>query len=129
MCDLLSILPNFLLPPQSSNTFLKLEQENITTADVLTLDQLELSRRISVSLLDLRIFTKDVIQALQQDLGQVTSPVAGADASGSGGRAIGVSGYEAWKNQKLISTTDATLDRLLGGGIMTGSVTEVVGER
>lgn len=130
MTDLLRTLPNFKLTPQRSSILTALETRHITTSDLLTLEPLELSRRAVVSLLDLRRFIQDVIEALHQDL---LSPSGYGEVEGDrpGGNEMsyGDSGFTAWKNQRFLSTTDAVLDELLEGGIMTGGITEIVGER
>ncbi|KAF8468356.1 hypothetical protein BDZ91DRAFT_107178 [Kalaharituber pfeilii] len=128
MSDLLSLLPDFSLNPQTSNIISSLETQNITVSDLLTLEQLDISKRTSISLLDLRRFTKEVVQALHSSL--KSRPVINerAHATNIEGKddstTLGVTGLEAWKDQKLISTTDAILDQLLSGGIMTGVVLE-----
>lgn len=132
MSDLLSVLPDLPLSPQTHRILSSLDKNNVTIADLLTLDQLEVSKRISVSLLDLRRFLKEVVRELHTSLESTPNTDSKQESSvGIDHRnaSFGMTGFDAWKTQRFISTGDVTLDSVLGGGIMTGSITEVVGER
>ena len=104
MTDLAQILPNF---PTSDYVRLipPLERAHVTTSDLITQNVAEIAKRARLPLLDLKRLCDAVLQALQSDLKEnVFTP-------------------------KTISTLDGTLDDALGGGIPTGYITEVVGER
>lgn len=133
MSDLSFILPNFPLTPHDQNIVLNLEKLNITISDLLTLDQLDVSKRAVISILDLRRFTKEVIEALHSSLqplnAEFGAKVAIKTEAEGGSLRLGLTGFEAWKSQLYLSTGDSELDRTLNGGIMTGGLTEIVGER
>lgn len=135
--DLLSVLPGFatksyahILPP--------LERSKISTVDLITLDTLEIAKRAHVPPADVRRLAARIVDALHADLGFEQKPIktSGGDdepSSGINPDAIAV-GFgpktrldaSRWTT---ISTLDPALDALLGGGIPTGYVTEVTGER
>lgn len=132
--DLLSILPDFstksyshILPP--------LERKHISTVDLITLDTLEIAKRAHVPPADVRRLSADVVAALHASLGlkdeKKENERRKEDQTDSETEKIDNS-----RNNRLdlsrwstISTLDATLDELLGGGIPTGYLTEVTGER
>lgn len=135
--DLLTILPTFntklythILPP--------LERRHITTVDLITLDYLEIAKRAHVPPADVRRLCADVVAGLHGDLGFTANSARvnasngkynndenGEDVVGreDGGRRLDLSRWDT------ISTLDPALDELLGGGIPTGYLTEVTGER
>ena len=133
--DLLTILPNFntklythILPP--------LERRYITTVDLITLDYLEIAKRARIPPADVRRLCADVVAGLHGDLGFGPSS---EDISGRNGK-IQDEGEKVDSPEdgrkildlsrwNTISTLDPVLDELLGGGIPTGYLTEVTGER
>jgi DNA repair protein RAD57 len=136
--DLLSVLPNFatrsyahIIPP--------LERGKITTVDLITLDTLEIAKRAHVPPADVRRLSAQIIQALHGDLGLERtqanpSTVEGEEPSSSiipkGGNVdLGPTTKLDASRWDTITTLDPALDALLGGGIPTGYVTEVTGER
>ena len=129
MSDLLSVLPNFPLTPQTHKIVLSLEKHDITTSDLLTLEQLDISKRTSISLLDLRRFIKEVAKALHSSIGPAYDTTNRTTEVDYGDVLLGVTAFDVWKSQVYISTGDSEFDRVLNGGIMTGGLTEIVGER
>ena len=132
MSDLLSVLPDFLLTPQTHKIVLSLEKHDLTTSDLLTLEQLVISKRTSISLLDLRRFIKEVAKALHSSIGSAydtSERVNRTTEVGYGGVLLGMTAFDVWKSQIYISTGDSEFDKALNGGIMTGGLTEIVGER
>lgn len=130
MSDLLSILPSFPLTSFTHNIVSSLENHSITTSDLLTLDIVDVSRRTAISLLDVRRFSNEVMQALHRDLEGTNEDLGSTTEDGQQPvRKIGESGFEVWRGQRLLSTTDRAIDQILGGGLMTGCITEFVGER
>lgn len=79
-----------------------------TALDVLCLTSNELARRLRIP--DARHITEKVANAL------APSPQL-------------VSGPSHKDSRERISTGDANLDSLIGGGIVTGAIWEIVGER
>lgn len=136
--DLLAVLPNFatrsyahIIPP--------LERGKITTVDLITLDTLEIAKRAHVPPADVRRLSAQIIQALHGDLGFEKTPannstIGGNEPSSSiiaEGANVGLGSATKLNASKwnTIATLDPVLDRLLGGGIPTGYITEVTGER
>jgi len=138
LMDLLSVLPNFatrsyahIIPP--------LERGKITTVDLITLDTLEIAKRAHVPPADVRRLSAQIIEALHSDLGFEKSQTAqttigGGEPSSSittegGNVVLGPRTKLDVSRWNTITTLDPALDTLLGGGIPTGYVTEVTGER
>ena len=125
MTDLLHTLPDF---PTKSYTHLlpSLEKHLITTTDLLTLDALEIAKRAQLPLLDVRRLVKDVVATLQAEM-RLPNENAAFDAGGGEGslRKTG----DLVKQRPTISTLSPTLDTALAGGIPTGYITEITGER
>lgn len=121
MTDLTAVLPGF--PTQQYVRLLpSLEKNLVTTADLLTLDCGEIAKRAQLPLLDVKRLCNAVLDALQGDLGIRE----GDEAQQSSLRKTGKDVLNSWST---ISTLDDELDRVLGGGIPSGYITEVTGER
>ncbi len=122
MTDLLDTIPDF---PTKSYTHLlpSLEKHRITTTDLLILDALEVAKRAQLPLLDVRRLTLHVVSALQGQLNLAPEGKEGSEGS------LWKSGKEVISLWSTISTLDESLDRALGGGIPTGYITEITGER
>jgi DNA repair protein RAD57 len=103
MTDLVQILPNF---PHDAYTRLipSLERNHITTADLITIDVVEIAKRAHLPLLDLKRLCAAVLEALQDGL-EMNEASSGT-----------------------ISILDPSMDLAIGG-IRTGYLTEVTGER
>ena len=134
MTDLVHIAPSF--PTKSYSHLLpSLERNLITTTDLLSLDPLEIAKRAQLPLLDVRRLVYHVVKELQGDLG------LGAVDQEDGGEGRGQirekeargrlrkSGRNIVERWKTISTLSEELDSALGGGIPTGYITEITGER
>ena len=139
MTDLLHVLPDF---PTKSYTHLipSLEKNLITTADLLSLDAVEIARRARLPVLDVRRLASHIIALLQQQLGlevddglstsHHTDAVSGETAQAEGSRrTLRTTGHALLDQWSTISTLDTQLDTALGGGIPTGYLTEITGER
>ena len=131
MTDLLNIIPDF---PTKSYTHLlpSLEKHHVTTTDLLTLDALELAKRAHLPLLDLRRLVNHVLAALQSRLGLETQNAPSYPNAGKNQPDYGLlrkTGKEATTQLDFISTLDPCIDAALGGGIPTGYITELTGER
>jgi len=129
MSDLLSVVPDFPLTPQTHKIVLSLEENDITTSDLLTLEQLDISKRTSISPHDLRRFIKEVTKALHTSIGSAYVTSEKTAELDDDSVLLGVTAFDVWRSQVYISTGDSELDRALNGGIMTGGLTEIVGER
>ena len=123
MTDLTSVLPGFpthqyvrLLP--------KLEKNLVTTADLLTLDCVEVAKRAQLPLLDVKRLCNAVLEALQGNLG-----ISEAEKEGQASSTLRKSGKDVVNSWNTVSTLNDDLDSALGGGIPAGYITEVTGER
>lgn len=131
MTDLLDTLPNF---PTKSYTHLlpSLEKHLITTTDLLTLDALEIAKRAQLPLLDVRRLANHVIAALQAELGitgdNPSFSLIGEEQTTREG-SLRKTGKDPVAQSPTISTLSPILDNALAGGIPTGYITEITGER
>lgn len=107
MTDLTTVLPAFQI---NGRLLTALEKSSVTTADLISLDPADIAKRtqLAVNVPDVKGLSDAVLEALQDDL----KPKKGIPSSGT-----------------TVSTLDDDLDRALGGGIPTGYITEVTGER
>ena len=133
MTDLLSTLPDFSTAAYT-HLIPSFEKNGITVADLLTLDPIEIVKRCPLPLLDVRQFVKDVIRALQKDVGiRDTSYTTSDDLRAQQDEQKVSRPVQACRQTmgrwNAISTLDDAMDIALGGGIPTGYVTEVTGER
>ncbi|KAI1614784.1 DNA repair protein RAD57 [Exophiala viscosa] len=131
MSDLAEILPNFD-SRDYTHLFHSLEKNDITVADLITLDPIEIARRCPLPATDVQKFVLDVTKALQDDLQgkvkqvwdiKITDPAEATvtiaeSLNGAASPVVGPS----------LKTLDETIDRALGGGIVPGHIVEVVGE-
>lgn len=131
MTDLLHTIPHF---PTKLYTHLlpSLEKHLITTTDLLTLDPLDVAKRAQLPLLDVRRLANHVLAILQRLLGLKTENAPPDQDAGEGLVSYGSlrkTGKEKTSQLSTISTLDPALDAVLGGGIPTGYISEVTGER
>jgi DNA repair protein RAD57 len=133
MTDLPTILPDFPTRPYT-HLIPSLDRHGITVADLLSLDALEIAKRASLPILDLRRLAEDVVHTLQDDLGiSVTAHTTSDEPFSSSRRNDSEWGWGAAndvvKHWDTISILDENLDKAIGGGIPAGYVTEFTGER
>ena len=131
MTDLLHTIPDF---PTKLYTHLlpSLEKHKITTTDLLTLDALEVAKRAQLPLLDVRRLANHIIAILHGQLGLKSENAATFGCAAEGDPGYGIlrtKGKKLADTWKTISTLDPALDAALGGGIPTGYITEITGER
>jgi DNA repair protein RAD57 len=106
------ILVSNLATP-SSRVLQALDNAGLQTVDLLTLDVFEIHRRTQLSVIDVQSLVKDVIAALSlSDENDVVKSVG-----------------QRSKAFAFLTTGDEKINDMLGGGIPTGSLTEVTGER
>ena len=123
MTDLTAVLPGF--PTQQYVRLLpSLEKNQVTTADLLTLDCVEISKRARVPLLDVKRLCNAILEHLQVNLG-----VRDAEGDVLADVSLKKNGKDVLNKWNTISTLDDQIDHALGGGIPTGYITEVTGER
>ncbi len=109
MSDII-LLENLRTP--SSRILQALDNANLHTVDLLTLDPFEIHRRTQISVIDVQILVKDVIAALNHT---VEKDLKTAEERG--------------QELRFLTTGDVKVDELIGGGIPTGALTEITGER
>ena len=132
MTDLLHTLPDF---PTKNYTHLvpSLEKHLITTTDLLTLDALDIAKRAQLPVLDVRRLVNHITAALQEELGikeEENRPEhePRVDTASRNG-CLMKTGKDVVGQWSTISTLDDEIDAALGGGIPTGYITEITGER
>lgn len=125
MTDLTTVLPAF---PSHEHARLipSLERNLVTTTDLITLDAVEIAKRAQLPLLDVKRLSKAVLEALQASLGVGEKRQEGAEASNV---PLQQTGSDLVKRWQTFSTLNGRIDAALGGGIPTGYITEVTGER
>ena len=133
MSDLSETLPDFDLGPYQ-HLLHSLQKNEITVADLISLEPVEIARKCPLPLLDVRRLASSVIEHLQRDLHMIahetsTSSELLASTSGHKDAGIDVGSLARTEDPTFISTGDPRLDDVLGGGLPTGYITEVVGER
>lgn len=126
MTDLFDTIPDFPIKPYT-HLLPSLEKHLVTTSDLLTLDASEIAKRAQLPLLDVRRLADHVVSILQRQLGLGVIP--DADDQQQAGECLRKHGREITSQWSTISILDDSLDRALGGGIPTGYLTEIVGER
>ena len=131
MTDLLHTLPDF---PTKLYTHLlpSLEKHLVTTTDLLTLDPLEIAKRAQLPLLDVRRLANHVVATLQAELGlpnnSATFTSAGEEQTPKQ-ESLRKIGQDVIAQRPNFSTLSPALDNALDGGIPTGYITEITGER
>lgn len=135
--DLLSILPHISSKPYA-HILSSLERNCISTVDLVTLDPLEIAKRARVPLADVHQLCTRVIETLHHDVGlekqqQHTYSGDGLLTSSSDGEGgilqpgpLTRLDLQQWN---VISTLSPEVDAVLGGGLPTGYLVEVTGER
>ncbi|KAK5730254.1 DNA repair protein rhp57 [Elasticomyces elasticus] len=116
MTNLLTVLPDFDTQPYT-HILPSLEKALISTADLLTLDALDVAKRAQVPPGEVKKLASAVLNGLHAftALREVGRPADSVPATDPG-------------QHEAISTLDDVLDNALGGGVAIGRVTEFVGE-
>jgi DNA repair protein RAD57 len=124
MTDLHSVLPDFATAP-FSHLLPSLDRSLISTADLLTLDAVDVAKRAQLPPAEVTKLAKALFDALLANLQLY-------DVSADGGSCRGHNGKRADPNTRdwsVISSLDGHLDAALRGGVPTGYLTEITGER
>ncbi|KAL6855244.1 DNA repair protein rhp57 [Amphichorda felina] len=122
MSDLRRILPSF--PATNFAALLPtIENQSLTTTDLLTLHPADIAKQTHLPLLDLKRLIAAIQVSLSDSLTPHTIPLVNPAPSTS---ESGSSPSSPWPS--FISTLDPDLDAALGGGIPTGRITEFAGE-
>lgn len=123
MTNLLTVLPDFDVADYT-HIIPSLERALISTADLLSLDALDVAKRAQVPPSEVKKLALAVLDGLHADISQ--QPGRGQDLDG---RQSVESAKDLTDRWTTISTLDGPLDFALGGGIARGHLTEIVGER
>ncbi|KAK0366023.1 DNA repair protein rhp57 [Friedmanniomyces endolithicus] len=132
MTNLLSVLPDFDIQPYA-HILPSLEKALISTADLLTLDALDVAKRAQVPPGDVRRLALAVVEGIHGPKSLVNGE---GGHSGGSGESVGSNGESVERPvngttlgpHKAISTLDDAFDAALCGGIAVGKLTELVGE-
>jgi DNA repair protein RAD57 len=128
MIDLPQVLPHFNVKA-FSHIIPSLDKNLITTHDVLTLEPLDVAKRALVPPGEVKKLADALIVALN---GQTLVQWAHGERQGADEKEIKERAGKQHDDSpmwKSISTLDAQLDAMLGGGFPTKYITEITGER
>jgi DNA repair protein RAD57 len=126
MTDLVQVLADFPTA-RFSHLLPSLDKALITTNDLLTLDAIDIAKRAQLPPVEVGKLANAVLCALHKDLGvQQHSEDKAEEVTLRVDDDKQATTQDAWRT---ISTLDTTIDAILGGGIPTGYVTEITGER
>lgn len=144
MADLIEVLPKFDLVPWRHLTY-SLEKKNVLTAELISLDPIEIARRCPLPLGEVRRMVAAVLEALKTDLGYRLTPPLPPSLKGHGEPVRKKPRLESKELQpedvrpqpqvlrseelRYVKTLDPRIDECLGGGFPAGSICEIVGER
>ena len=140
MSDLLSVLPSFDARP-FTHILPKLEKALVSCSDLLTLDALHVAKRAQLPASEVKKLADALVQALSSHAVSPTDPSDPLPACGESAYSHGDGGLnltttapdfrsgDALLDQWMISTLDDKLDIALNGGIHSGYLTEITGER
>jgi DNA repair protein RAD57 len=131
MSDLLSVLPSFDARP-FTHILPKLEKALVSCSDLLTLDALHVAKRAQLPASEVKKLADALVQSLSVSPKDPSDPLqSSGEPHGDGGLNLNThfrSG-DALLDQWMISTLDDKLDIALNGGIHSGYLTEITGER
>lgn len=128
MTDLLTVLPHFDARPYT-HILPSLEKALISCADLLTLDATHIAKRAQVPPGEVKKLTDVLIDALNDDIAFGNPSDKDQDGQDDGPEKVSSQRNDALLKQWRISTLDDPLDDALNGGIHSGYLTEVTGER
>jgi DNA repair protein RAD57 len=129
MTDLLTVLPHFdsraythILP--------SLEKALISCSDLLTLDAIHVAKRAQLPPNEVKKLAEALVHALS-DGSSDTEPSTDDASTNEPGEEVTISfrSGDSLENQWIVSTLDDKLDIALNGGVHSGYLTEITGER
>jgi DNA repair protein RAD57 len=127
MTDLLTVLPHFDSRPYT-HILPSLEKALISCSDLLTLDAIHVAKRAQLPPNEV----KKLAEALVHALSDGTEPPINPANPDEPGEEVIISSFrsgDAIENQWIVSTLDDKLDIALNGGVHSGYLTEITGER
>lgn len=128
MTNLLTVLPDSDIKPYT-HILPSLEKALISTADLLTLDAIDVAKRAQVPPGEVKKLSEALINGLHASIETSDGSTNGIERDGVGPLPPLGDGDSLADQGKLISTLDDGLDAALNGGIRAGCLTEFVGER
>ena len=131
MTDLLTVLPNFDSRPYT-HVLPSLEKALITCSDLLTLDAIHVAKRAQLPPAEVKKLGDALLDALSDNASETWLPgVESGDPNEAGEKEISKvpRGVNSLQDQWIVSTFDDKLDIALNGGIHSGYLTEITGER
>lgn len=132
MSDLHEVVPDFDIKPYT-HLLHSLEKNDITVADLITLDPKEIARKCPLPSADVQKLVTSLIQALQRDVQNgVTKkrkvPGLNSVDAENGAPAEKSTAANLLGDYLVVKTLDSNIDQALGGGFQPGHITEIVGE-
>ena len=125
MTNLLNVLPNFDTKPYT-HILPSLEKALISTSDLLTLEAIDVAKRAQVPVGEVKKLADALFDGLNSDLTPGNHISNGVNEAPVG---TPYKRGDALEPQRTISTLDDALDENLNGGIHSGYLTEITGER
>jgi DNA repair protein RAD57 len=123
MTNPLTVLPDFDIKPYS-HILPSLEKALVSTADLISIDALDVAKRAQVPVGEVRRLADALLVALHAGLREAKHSAYGSNQDGIENGQLTSLNDSLW-----ISTLDDSLDVHLGGGVAPGLLTEIVGER
>ena len=130
MTDLLTVLPHFDSRPHT-HVLPSLEKALITCSDLLTLDAIHVAKRAQLPPAEVKKLADALLHALNDGTPESWPPTksGGPDEGGDKETSTSVRSGDSLQDQWIVSTLDDQLDIVLNGGIYSGLLTEITGER
>lgn len=131
MTDLLTVLPNFDSRPYT-HVLPSLEKALITCSDLLTLDAIHVAKRAQLPPAEVKKLGDALLDSLSDNASELWPPaVESGDPSEAGEKETSTSSRSgnSIQEQWIVSTLDDKLDIALNGGVHSGYLTEITGER
>jgi DNA repair protein RAD57 len=131
MTDLLTVLPHFDSRPYT-HVLPSLEKALITCSDLLTLDAIHVAKRAQLPPAEVKKLGDALLDALNDNASEVCPPaVESGDLNEAGGKEASTASKSgnSLQDQWIVSTLDDKLDIALNGGIHSGLLSEITGER
>lgn len=128
MTDLGAVVPD-ISTAAFSHLLPSLERKNITCADLLTLDAVDIAKHAQLPARDVDRLAGALLDALHAQLHPDASRERAANPDAVQSKALRSDGRDLQRAWRTISTLDERLDAALNGGFPLGRLSEITGER
>lgn len=130
MTDLLTVLPHFDSRPYT-HILPSLEKALISCSDLLTLDAVHVAKRAQLPPSEVKKLADALVDALSAGPSSTDPSINPGDDHEPGGKPVLPSSRsgDSLQSQWIVSTLDDKLDIALNGGVHSGYLTEITGER